>query len=90
MSISPHSKTWFDTVSQCSFGWEENVYTARFELDDGKEIVWYGEDAHISQRNWELCVVDAVLWDDFEEDAPGGIRIIIPPDILQKISAFQS
>ena len=89
MSERTESRTWFDEVEHCWFGLEDGVYVARFFGKFHGEttlIEWQGEDARLSEENWERY-----LNNDLFADEPGcTFRVPVPPEILQKISTHKA
>lgn len=83
MSEGIEHGTWFDNVEHCWFGVEDGVFTARFfgNFHGDSLIEWHGEDARLSQQNWELYLSNELFADE-----PGTFRVPVPPEILQKIS----
>jgi hypothetical protein len=74
------SNTWFDDVSMCSFALHDGVYTARYELNDGTELVWKGDEAYASQRFGERYINSALF------DSDSLFRVVIPSNVHKKIS----
>ena len=77
---------WFEQVESCHFGFEDGVFTARFQGDfnyGDKEIVWTGDDAYISKINWEFFI---------QREIAESLAIVVevPSEILQKISDHQA
>ena len=74
------SSCWFEKVREVEFQWDRGDFTAIFRgdfLGGDTEIVWTGEAAHESHNAW-------VKW--FKEHSMPEVRVIIPPEIYQKIS----